>query len=231
MSAINLGYSRLTASPANRLMVIPSLYLIIIVILTIFSIKTGYEKINQQRSTIASLEKTVNTLKEKDAVLESVPREIGPYMSGSAYALPAKDPSLLTLTQVKGLASTYLLPLEELKISGGEEADLGKSVKLSFKISGDITQLMAFIKAFGQISPTTSVDRVEFVNGDGVFSAEIRTRSYWKEYPTVLSKVTDPINKLSDKELNALRMMSQLTPPTFTDILPSGPYERSTPFN
>lgn len=211
---------------------VPVFYLLVLSLMFVFCIKIGHSKISEQRGTIKSLQTTNNTLTEKETILKGAQSEISTYLKASSYALPSSNPVLVSLTQVKKLASEYLLPLEETKVSGFDAGGAsGSGVKISLKTTGEITQLVSFIKAFSTITPLTVVDKIEMDNAQGVVTLSLAIYSYWKESPSKLPGYADPIKKISDKDMDALVKMAQLEVPTFSNLSPVGPYERTNPFN
>ena len=217
----------------TRLMMIPVFYLLVLSLMFVICIKTGYSKVSDQNALIKSLKTQNNTLTEKDNILRGAQSEISTYFKASGYALPSTNPVLVSLAQVKNLASEYLLPLEETKVSGFEAGGgAGSSVKITLKTTGEVTQILSFIKAFSTITPLTVVDKMEMANLQGeALSVSLSLFSYWQESPTKLPNYADPIKKISDRDMTALTKMAQLEVPTFSNLSPVGPYERTNPFN
>jgi hypothetical protein len=227
------NFDRFLYAPGTKMVFNPALYFIIISFLLILSIRMGMSKISAQKSAISQLSATYNTLVEKDTVLKASQYDIlNAYSRPASLALPSKNPSLVEMVQIKNLASAYLLPLDELKISPSDSgSDKSASVKVSFKVAGDINQVISFIKALAGIAPATVVEKIEFSSSDNLVLASVSVSSYWAKIPGKLPNFSDPIEKLAEDDMAALEIMSQLTPPAFSDLVPSGPSARTNPFD
>ena len=77
----------------------------------------------------------------------------------------------------------------------------------------------------------TVVEKIEFSSSDNLVLASVSVSSYWAKIPGKLPNFSDPIEKLAEVDMAALEIMSQLTPPAFSDLVPSGPSARTNPFD
>lgn len=177
------------------------------------------------------MQKTENTLVEKENILKEAQSGVLAYFKASGIALPNENPSLVTLVQIKNLAADFLLPLDELKISGAGLGEGASNIGFSFKVLGDLEQIILFLKGTIALSPITTIDKVELSGMDNITSADVKLKTFWLAYPEKLPNVTDPVKKITDNETAVIEDMAKLIPPAFSNLSPSGPFERSTPFN
>jgi Tfp pilus assembly protein PilO len=219
------------STPFQTAVVIQVLYLSALAILFIVVFKTGFGKISSQKTSINDLKKTENILTEKQSELTKAQSDYLKYLSPSGTALPGKNPVLPALVQIKNAASSLLLPVEELKMIGpGSQSDQ-QSVGYSLKVTGELPQILAYFEAIKNLAPLSVIEKIEISGLGELVSADIKVNSYWKDYPEKIPSLTDPIKKLTTKDIGLLDKISKLTPPSFSVVSPTGPYQRTTPFN
>ena len=230
MAKLNISKSRLFLySQSSGLF--PFVYFIVLSLIFVFAIKTGINKISSQRAQLKTLQRTENTLLEKENILKEAQTDILTHFRFSGIALPNENPSLVTLVQIKNLAAGFLLPLDEIKISGTGLGEGASNIGFSFKVLGDLEQIILFLKDTSTLSPITTIDKVELSGMDNITSADVKLKTFWLAYPEKLPSVTDPVKKITDNEIAVIEEMAKLIPPAFSNLSPTGPFERSTPFN
>jgi|GEM_PF-3399461 len=219
-------------TPSTKMLVLPASYLLIMGLLILISVRIGMSKIQSQRQDLSQVTSTYNTLLEKDTTLKSSQSDVAYFILSSTLAVPSKDPVLAEMVQVKALATQFLLPIDELKVSAsGSSSDSLLRSQFSFKVAGEVGQIILFVKSLSQIAPLTTVDKVEITSSEGsVVLASISISSHWNKMPDALPAITDPIKKLTNDDMEALQLMAKLTPPPFSDLPPLGTSSRANPF-
>jgi len=125
-------------------------------------------------------------------------------------ALPPSDPLLVSVSQIRRLAQQGNLFLSDLSVQDpvvetGEEL---KSITVNFGIQGNQEEMLQFFQNLLYSVPlmdfvTVSVERV-----NTNLEAQITTRVYWASYPTSLPPIADPIDPLTEAELEIIDRIS-----------------------
>ena len=227
---MNKGRKLIPASVS--VIALPLVYVIILVVISYVAINTGMSKISQQKKNLAQGKKTESVLRDKEQTLLEASVVITPYVDYSTQALPDRNPSLVVISQIKTLGLKKEVELTDLAISGFSEATKGiSSAGMTMEIRGDKDKAVDFIRSTRVIAPIIIIDAIEMdFSGDAV-SADLKTQSFWKPLPQELGKISDPIDKLTETEIEILEEIAQLEAPSFYDVSPSGPYTRGNPFS
>jgi hypothetical protein len=219
------------SSPFQTAAIVQIFYLLAVAILFIIVFKTGFNKISSQKKSIADLKKAENILSEKRNELTKAKTDYLIYLAPSELALPGKNPLLSALVQIKSAASALLLPVEDLKVAGSGSQNGQSNISYNLKITGELPQVLQYFEAIKSVAPLSIIERIVISGLGGSISADIKVNSYWKDYPREIPSLTDPIKKLTSKDIELLDKISKLTPPSFSILIPAGPYQRTTPFN
>jgi len=211
---------------------LPFIYVVILVVISYIAINTGMSKISQQKSNLAKSKKTESVLRDKEQTLQEASVVITPYVDYSTQALPDRNPSLAVISQVKTLGLEKDVELIDMAVSGFSEATKGiSSAGMTVGITGDLDKTVDFIKSTKLLAPIIVLDMIEMEFSGNTISTDLRTQSFWKPLPKELGKISDPIDKLTETEIEILDELAQLKAPTFYDVSPSGPYTRGNPFS
>ena len=199
---------------------------------TVYSVRVGWGKIKTLNNNVKSASKVESILKEKEQELITYQGQLDSYVDISAGVLPEKNPALLVVTQLKKIALENNIFLEDLKISSqqvvkGEISDL----KVNFKAMGVQGEVFNFLKTTKTVSPILKLDNLDFSSASGTASADVRLLSFFARFPENLPPMADPIQKLSENDLENINSLSTLTTPSFTSLSPNGPFERENPFS
>ena len=213
-------------SPDTRILLLPVLYLVILIIVLIISLRIGYTKIKSQKVSLASLKKMENVLKEKEATLREFQDMASKYVTDANVALPQKNPILFVISQMKNLSNEKLLVLENFSLGKGTS----ESIKVSFSIYGDLEQLVSFTRDTQNLSPVTTLNQVKIAFADEMATFDTSLNTFWAPYPEKIPSVSEPIVKLTSEENETLKSLSSLIPPAFSVTSPTGPYPRVSPF-
>ncbi len=220
--------------PANiRIFVMPTLFLIILVVLFTFSIRLGFKELSSQRQEIEKLQKDENILREKESLLRNLESSILPQADSALIALPEKNPALTVISQLKNLALQKGTIIDNLKAGSPQEEEGGLSkIDITFDIDGTFFSIFDFATSVKNIAPIAGLQRLELSDaGAGGSRATISVRSYWASFPEKIPTVSEPVKGLVEKDQEILSLFATLTPPSFIEISPIAPGFRADPFN
>lgn len=205
--------------------------LIGVIALFIFAVPFGISQISGVRDKISKASTVQNTLTQKLDLLTNISVSAVSETDALAIALPDSNPALVTLSQIKILASAGGLSTTGVK--GGSEVK-DKSgllrVDITFDLRGSRDAIMSFLKGVENISPITVVTKLKLNESGGGSLANITVSSFWSPLPTKIPAVTDPERDLTADEKNTIAKVSALNPPIFTEVPASETSGRSDPF-
>lgn len=209
----------------------PILFFVLMIVVTLFGFKAGLAKIWELRTTQAETDKKENILKEKADVLGSIQASSDLNDSPAVASIPEKNPALFALAQLKGLATAKEIFLANVKVGSGVSEITGISpVDISFDVEGNLSPILDFTGLIKTITPLTRVTGVEFSFTETKVLATISVKTYWSPYPTKIPSLVEPAAPLSAEEKEILLKISQLSLPSFFNLLPSSPTEITNPF-
>lgn len=206
--------------------------LVIIVFLSIFVGRFAIGKILEVRDNIVTSQRNQAVLKQKLDVLTIVSSSIGSSPNIVVGALPDKNPSLMTLSQLKLLSSQNSILVSDLKTSAATKDASGLSrVDITFDLQGSRPQIFSFVKSIGKIAPITHLAKFRLSESEGVAQANIVVSSYFAPLPTKLPAVNSQIQDLTTSDKTLITQVSQLTQPQFVEIPATGATgENTNPF-
>lgn len=206
--------------------------LLVIAILFIFVAKYAIGKITDVRAKIATERKNETVLQQRLNLLSEIQGDVLSSSDVSLSALPEANPSLIIMTQLKGLAAENALTLSNIK-SGGEVADKSglKRVDISFDAVGPRPLIMQFLQKVETFAPIALVDKVKLNETAGVAKASVTVKSFWADLPTKLPPIDSPLADLTADERKTLTDVVTLTQPVFLEVTPSEAGGREDPFN
>ena len=215
-----------------KIILLPLLSLIALLLLFVFSVRTGISKIQVLQSNINSQKGVENTLKQKEELLKSVEESVSDQTAAVNSALPGKNPVLLTMYQVRSLGLDGLVRLSGSKVgtTGTKESSLD-AIGMTFNIQGQIEDVLKSINKLKLITPLTVIDKVEFQIDGYNASADVSISSYWSPLPEKIPSLTQPVSDITQEEKDILSSLLSLTQPPFGSVLlPQEPAERDNPF-
>lgn len=211
----------------------PFLIMVFIFILFVVLFRTGTTKITKQVAEYKNSKKTEETLSIKlskltegaDVALENTNKLV--------VALPQRNSVMIMISQIKRLAAEKNLIIGKLEISGLSVENELNSIQLQVQIdSPDIVSIMDYLKELPKISPVSSVFGIKISNLDGShFIAKVELTVFWSDFPTTIPAVREPVFSLSESELKAMEIISNLREPEYQIMEPSTQSERTEPFN
>lgn len=220
-------------SANSKLVAGPLVLGVILILLFVVGIRSGITQILALRTKVEELKVEENTLSQKLSFLETSKDSALTLADLSVIAIPPDNPALIIISQVKKLAGEKGVIIENIKSTQTvqeEGSELG-NVELELSVNGPITNLMELLKSFKSVTPIISVSSVKLNQGDTIADAKVLIYGYFSPFPETLPSITSPLNELTAEEKDILAKLSSYSQPTFTEVTPSGPYERADVFN
>lgn len=219
--------------PNVKVLALPVGLIVVLFVLFIYALKTGYSQISTRVNNLRDSEKQEQILEERVEILREIQDGILAQSDISIIAVPNKNPALWVLSQLKNTASENSLTLLNTRIRNEDNVDETlKKMNLEFSAEGEILSIMSFVKSVEKFAPVTRVEAISIVNTqEGSVTASIGTTIFWGELPTKIPPLTEPIKRLSAKENELFAVVDKLRRPTFTVLTPIEPSLRETPFN
>jgi hypothetical protein len=195
--------------------------LIAVIFLFVLVGKLGFAKISDLRSDVSKETKNKTLLTEKLAFLNEVTAE-SDQASFTASALPAKNPSLITVSQLKTLAAGSGLFISGIKGGGQVLDNSGVSrVDINFDVDGPRELIIQFLTNIQTIAPISTVEKAKLVELGGAARASVTVRTFFATLPEKLPALTDAVDELTPDERQTLIDVLGLTQPSFVDVTPS----------
>ena len=218
--------------PNVRVMFVPIIYIVILVVISVFAVRTGMDKIARQRRELKAAEKMEMALEEKAVELTSNVGVLIPLVTPATMALPDTNPSLIVISNFKSLIENKDIELEDFRVSGGGGGDveLG-TLNIPFSLKGDFIETLAFLKDTKNVAPIIVIDRLSVSVKEDTAQIDASAKSYWASYPEKLPPVTQPIDKITSEEMALLQELTTKRPPAFFELDPMIPSYRSNPFS
>ncbi len=217
--------------PANlRVFLTPTITILVLIVLTILVVKIGLPLITKQNSALSTASANEQILTQKEGLLRDVSATVTKDAESITLALPEKNPALVTISQIKSLATSKGVLIKNLKVGSGAEEQNFSRVEVAFDADGSLANVMDFLNSIKTISPISVVEKVKISQSGGILSATTSLRGFWASFPATLPAITDPVTNLSDDEKNLIVKLSDLTPPAFSSVAPGEPSTRDNPF-
>jgi len=220
----------------NKPLVISLLVMFLIILLATFTTINLFHRISSLQSQINSAESQRNSLQKKVNNLRQAQIEIASSNATDvvAMALPAQNPSLLILSQIRTQIFENQLSLIEAKVDKLDSA--GKvllPLRINLSVEGKYNNLSVFLDQLPQLLPLLQIESLEVRVRNERYQAELNLRSYWSPFPETLPALTQAINPISASEKDTIQRLSEFTMPStlnYTTLEPSAPETRSNPF-
>lgn len=219
-------------SPQMRALLIPIVSFAILIVLIIVITRVGITKIIAQRSSLGSLQKEENSLKEKQLLLSQVDPSVLSSTNGILSALPEKNPILSVISQLKTLAGENALSLSSLKAStpSVKDGEIGK-IDINFDVEGGMQSVLDFAKSITQVSPIMTIQKTTISQSAGAARASMAVRAYWASLPNTLPALTEPVSLIQTEERSLFAQVLELRSPTLLEVAPESEQKRDDPFN
>ena len=219
-------------SPDIRVIAMPIAILMGIVILALISYRIAYSKISTQREEVAAAKEVEKVLNDKQKVLTQVGANIGSYVNSVAASVPEKNPVLMMISQLKSLAGTRNITINNLK--GGSEVNSQGSipvVNLNFEVGGSLSNVLDFLKSLETVAPLSTIDQLKIAQSAGNARTDVFLKLYFSPFPQKFPALSEPITELTTNEKELLAKLQQLKLPSFVNLAPQAPSVRATPFD
>jgi len=215
-----------------KLLFAPIVFFVLLLVAFIFTLKVGFQKINTVRAELTLAKKNELLLFEKLSILREADGIIGSYSGISTIALPNENPSLLSISQAKIVASENLSVLTNFRIEGQV---VGKndyfSSEMLFDVEGSLFEVLSIVEQMIETLPVLTIEKVNIVNAANLSAAKITLRNYWADFPTTIPKISEPVVGLNTADIEILSKILEYKLPTFSSLEPEPASGRTDPFN
>lgn len=204
--------------------------LLVLTFLIMFTFRFGVGNIVSTAEKVKTAKNELNTLQAKLNLLNQVSGDSLATSSLATNSLPAENPALTLVSQVKKIASQNGLVLLAFKSkdTGESPASAVSSSEVSFEIEGPRPLIVNFMTAITQISPISYISRAKLTETEGLTNATINIKSFWAPYPKELPAIESEIGDLTPEERGILTGISGLTQPSFVELPAAQPGGNTT---
>lgn len=230
---MNVSDSTRAISANTRVLALPTLLLILLVLLFVFVLKSGIEQVLVLKSRVARSREEEKILSQKLALLSKSQESSLSLADLSLLAVPPERPTLMVISLLKSFATEKGVTIKSIEATAesapSEESMSQSDIKL--KLEGNSGNLFEYLKVLKTMLPLNTLGEIKISQEAGIARADIELSAYFIPLPTILPAITTPMNELSAEEKDILAKISTYSQPTFTELAPSGPYERGDLFN
>jgi len=220
-------------SNSTKVLVTPVILVVLLIILFSLVLKTGVTKLMSLNKSLAESKKEEIALSEKLSILNTSKESALSLADLSVVAIPQENPALVLISQFKKLATERGLALNSIDSKPGSVISTEEIVneEIEFNLDGPIASIFDFLKSLQKISPLVTLHEVKISQTQAVARSKVTAYAYYAAFPEVLPSISTPLSQLSAEEKDILAKISSFSQPTFSEISPSGPYQRSDLFN
>lgn len=200
----------------------PLVSLVIAILLGIVIFMFMLNRINPINAQIGDLNSQQQDLEAKLTSLQKLFNSVNTQSQLTTIALPSTNIAGVVLAELKTSAVENNLVLTNVNVSSTEatDSDLDYST-IELKANGGYTDIEAFIKSIQQLLPLVNISAFKIDNSaEGGLVASLSLYTYWSEYPQTLPSVNQPINNLTDDEVNLINKLSDFTKPALGQLVP-----------
>jgi len=217
--------------PAIQVFLVPVILLVVLGILSGLAVRIGFSRIGAQRDEIAAARQDENTLSQKENVLSSVQGTVPTYVNTVAASLPEKNPALSMISQLRALAVTSGLLLDNIKVGSAVPTEGLFYVDITFALEGTPPQVVSYLNSIKNLAPISTVEKAKVNQSALGTRADVTVRVYYSAFPQKLPSLTEPVKELTEDERTALTRLSALSLPAFTDLQAQPAGLRENPFD
>lgn len=210
-------------------LIVPFAVIIVVFILTVTLGRLMFDNLEKVRANIGTLSQNNEVLTGKQDLLSALSQEsLSNQAQNSLNAIPGESPSLFALSTVRETAISRGLTIVDVHVSTGIAAN---QVELSTTLEGGIIPTLLFIADTRAVTPLMRVSKLEFGGKEEVIpKARLTVVASWAPVPKSLSKPEDPLEGLSQAELEVLNKLNQLKRPSGGQFTPQVGTGRQNPF-
>jgi len=217
--------------PAIGVFIVPIALLVLLGVLSVLAIRIGFGRIGQQREEVEVAGRDESTLSQKESVLRAVQGTVPTYVTTVAASLPEKNPSLSMIAQLRTLASSNGLLMQNIKIGSAVPSGDLSMVDIAFGLEGAPVQVVSFLNSIKNLAPVSTIEKAK-VNQSGLGTrADVTVRVYYSPFPKTLPSLTEPVRELTEEERSSLTRLSSLSLPAFTTLQAQPAGVRENPFD
>ncbi|MBI3396857.1 type 4a pilus biogenesis protein PilO [Candidatus Woesebacteria bacterium] len=216
--------------------VIPIVSFVVLIILSVVVTNVGYGKISEQKRKIDEMTKKESLLRQKVQTLQNIDANVISHTDDVVFAIPDFDSGPVVLAQIKTVAQERNITVDSLSVTqtSKEQSDIHK-VNVRLSVSGEITNILEFVKSLQNIAPIYNVSSVTLGVGEATagtvstsVTADISGESYWAAFPKTISDSAQA--GLTSEQNDILLKIAALRKPLLTQAPPSEPTDRTNPF-
>jgi hypothetical protein len=217
-----------------KVVVAPIVFLLALVLLTVFVIKTGFTQVTRVREKLVESKRQQVVLTTKLETLQNGQEAFEQFSDLSVVVTPEKSPAAIVSSSLKSLAAELGVTITGMNLKTQEIPD-SKLLRLASEISvkGELKQLLIFLIGLHYSLPISRIVEVT-VNEEGdLATADLIRSSFYSPFPETLPTLTSPISDLSDEEKEQLNFFAKYRQPDFSQVEVGlgGPYDRADLFN
>lgn len=208
--------------------------ILVLFFLTVFALRPLISRIQQARSQIQDLNRSISILEAKRQTLASLNfDQLGEQVNLGARAIPTDNSAVPALARFREIASEVGAIIANVQVSFSQKGEGGLSeVALRIEVEGPIPSLLSFFEKAESSLPLMKIERgrLSSLGESGRVSAVVT--SFWGKLPETLPDVETPVLTLTLEEQDLLLITSQYTAPTFLqEELPAPGVLRPNPFS
>lgn len=218
-------------SPDLKLL-IPYLAIFIgLIVVFIFGYTISVKEVSSQNQRLKKAKDELTMLSQKEATLQSIKANILTSADDSLSAVPAINPALVVVTQIKTLAAQKALLMSDLQVSSPTEVENLRRAQVTFDLAGPLVTVVEFCSQLKDLAPIVLLEKLTTTGDVGDSVASVTITSFWADLPTNIGSLTEPLGNLSGEDQEMLNKFSLLQKPSFIQLIPQAPVIREDPFN
>lgn len=217
-----------------KILVVPVLALLVLVVLFLVLLKSGYSRVASVLREIDAREEEIGTLNQRITVLRRFNQDLSNEADAAYFTLPDKNTTLVVLSQMKSASAEVGATISNVQMVGTRTA--GQPVESSGLTwhgqMQDIDTILNLLNTIDERVPLTNMARISSERtGDGGFGSDFDLQLFWSPLPRQLPALTEPLQDLTQEEEELLRSLANRIKPDFLDLSPEPPQDRTDPFN
>ena len=215
----------------TKVLVGPLALLVVLLLLFVFALRIGIGQIISLSRKVAESKVEEQVLTEKLEILKTSEDSALPLADLSLVAIPAENPALIVISQLKNLAGEKGVGVSNIEAKETAAFASIFHADIEVTVDGEIGPLFDFLKGLGSISPLLTLDQVIIRQESGITKVQALIFGNFAPLPTTLPSITSPLDELTAEEKDILAKISSYSQPVFSEVTPSGPFERVDLFN
>jgi len=233
---MNVFIYKLKVNPNIKVLALPIITIAAVVIMLILVFPGFMMRFKEKMAEYKTVQSQEVALSAKLESLRKISVDLLDPDDITVVAFPSKDPSIWVVSQVRKLSNEYKIIISDMSVDRNEKDENFYSANISVEIeANEFPGLLSFLKDLTDILPVTSIENVSVNRNQGlagdIYSGELRAAYYWYDFPSTLPPMEEPVDELTEKDMQLLGMISSFKQPTFIDLSPGELTDRTEPFN